>query len=198
MLKLLTLIVVVVAVVTVVLRRQRHRAWRAFARHWGLDYRRDPSGRPEVTGHVDGRPCRLVVGNQSSRTNLVGVELIELSLDGLFRAPSDLDIRPARGVDPLLLQDPGIDTGDPAFDDALRVTGDDLDRVREFLSPARREAILRLFDGTDWDSAEFRESRLLVRHRRAVSRPEIIDDAMRTLLDVSRRLEALAKPPTPR
>lgn len=196
MLKLLIFIVVVVAVTTIVLRRQRHRAWRAFAHHWGLEYRRDPSGRPAVTGLVDGRPCRLVVNNQSSDNGLAGVEVIELSLEGLFRAPADLDIRPATRIDPLLREDPGIDTGDPDFDDVLRVTGDDPDRVLEFLNRPRREAILRLFDGTDWDSAGFRESRLLVRHRRAVSRPEIIDDAMRTLLDVSRRLEALALPPS--
>ena len=194
MLELLILFIVLLAVVTVVLRRQRHRAWRAFARRYDLVYRRAPNGRPAVTGEIDGHHCRLAVSNESPDTGLAGVEVIELRLEGRFQAPDGLVIQRGTIIDPLILDDERITTGDNAFDSVVRVTGDDPGLIRSFLTPARREAIRPLFEETDWDSAELRGSELRIRQRRAISRVEVIEDGLHALLDTSRRLEALERP----
>jgi hypothetical protein len=67
--------------------------------------------------------------------------------------------------------------------------------IRSFLTPARRGAIRPLFEETAWDSSELRESELRIRQRRAISRVEVIEDSLHTLLDTGRRLEALERPP---
>lgn len=196
MLKLLILFIVLLAVVTVVLRRQRHRAWRAFANRYDLFFQRESNGRPLVTGEIDGRRCRLAISTESSGTGIAGVEVIELSLTGRFGSPDGLVIQPGTSIDPLILDDEPITTGDDAFDDIVRILGDDPHLIRSFLTPARREALRPLFEETDWDSAELRGAELVIRQRRAISRVEVIDDGLHTLLETSRRLEALERPPS--
>jgi hypothetical protein len=195
MLELLILFLVVLAVLTVVLRRQRHRAWRAFARRYDLVFHRESNGRPVVTGDIDGRPCRLAISTESSDTGIVGAEVIELSLTGRFGAPDGLDIQPGTSNDPLILDDEPIATGDDAFDGVVRILGDDPAQIRSFLTPVRREALRPLFEETDWDSAELRGAELRIRQRRAISRVEVIEAGLHALLETSRRLEALEQPP---
>jgi hypothetical protein len=184
-------LVVAILVITVVLRRQRHRAWRRFARRHGLTYRRGTSRRPQVTGRIDGRPCRLRISDQSSDTGLAGVEVVELSIEADFAAPPGLEIRAGTKIDPLV-GDEGVATGDDAFDDRLRVKGENEEQILEFLDPVRRRTILDLFDGADPGTALLRGAELSIRRRRAVSRLADVEADLALLVRVARRLEGLS------
>ncbi|HSL17967.1 MAG TPA: hypothetical protein VLB51_08685 [Methylomirabilota bacterium] len=191
--EILLFVVAVVVAATVILRRQRHRTWRRLARRYGLTYRRDEAGRPRVAGSLEGRPCRLTVSDESSDTGIAGVEVVELTVEAQTTAPRGLDITEGTTVDPLVGVE-SVATGDPEFDKRMRVTGEDPEGIRDFLSSGRRRAILRLFDETQPAHAEVRGSVLILRRRRAVSRLETIETDLALLLETARRLE---NPETP-
>jgi hypothetical protein len=186
--EILLFVVAAVVAATVILRRQRHRTWRRLARRYRLDYRRDASGLPRVTGDINGRPCRLAVSNESSDTGIAGVEVVELTVEARTAAPPDLEITEGTSVDPLVGVE-SVATGDSDFDERLRVTGEDPEAIRAFLTPERRQAIQRLFDEVEPDHVVMTGDELTIRRRRAVSRLEIIEADLALLLDTANRLE---------
>jgi hypothetical protein len=186
--EILLLVLAAVVAATVILRRQRHRTWRRLARRYRLAYRRDASGRPHVTGSVNGRPCQLAVSNESSDTGIAGVEVVELTVEARTAAPPGLEITEGTSVDPLVGVE-SVATGDSAFDERLRVTGEDPEAIRAYLTPDRRRAILHLFEETAPDHVVMKGEELTVRRRRAVSRLETIESDLALLLDTAQRLE---------
>ena len=186
--EILLLVVAAVVAATVILRRQRHRTWRRLARRYRLAYRRDSSGRPRVTGSINGRHCRLAVSNESSDTGIAGVEVVELTVEARAAVPPTLEITEATSVDPLVGVE-SVATGDGDFDEKLRVTGKDIEAIRSFLTPDRRQAVLRLFDEAGPDHVEVKGAELTIRRRRAVSRLETIEADLALLLDTAHRLE---------
>lgn len=192
--EILLLVVAAVVAATVILRRQRHRTWRRLARRHRLAYRSDASGRPRVTGSINGRPCRLAVSNESSDTGIAGVEVVELTVEARTSAPPGLEITEGTSVDPLVGVE-SVATGDSTFDERLRVTGKDPEAIRTYLTPRRRQTILRLFDEVEPDHVEMTGDELTIRRRRAVSRLETIEADLALLLDTAHRLELAEIPP---
>ncbi|HSN57835.1 MAG TPA: hypothetical protein VLT32_24415 [Candidatus Sulfomarinibacteraceae bacterium] len=186
--EILLLVIAAVVAATVILRRQRYRTWRRLARRYRLTYRPDPSGRPRVTGSINGRPCRLAVSNESSDTGIAAVEVVELTVEARTAAPPDLEITEGTSVDPLVGVE-SVATGDSAFDERLRVTGQDPEAIRAYLTPDRRRAILHLFEEAAPDHVVMKGEEITVRRRRAVSRLETIEADLALLLDTANRLE---------
>lgn len=185
-------VVVLVAVGTLVLSRRRVAVWRRFARAHRLTYDRDDHGDPRVTGEIDGRTLRLEVMAESSDRGWFAVEPVELSLTTAVEPPPGLQVAPRTAIDKVVGEE-GIETGDPVFDRLARVSGDDSDRVRNFLTAPRRAAVASLLEAVGSDPVGMRGATLFIRRRRALSRREVLERDLRTLLEAARGIDGASR-----
>ncbi|HXK61148.1 MAG TPA: hypothetical protein PLP42_14775 [Acidobacteriota bacterium] len=82
-----------------------------------------------------------------------------------------------------------IQTGDPQFDEAVFVKGDNNAEVLSYLTTGRRKSILELLA---WESAEWvgvRDRRVILIERRMVSSLPHLEKRFHFLFDIARRLD---------
>ena len=173
-------------VFTLLRRKQGLMAWKSFALTHGLSHRppetatffskraaiafRDPG---EVHGQIEGLPFRLYVaiyGTSKDRRifTIMSVEIPGLP-PGLTIYHENLFLKFTK-----MLGAQDVTTGDPGFDAAFVVKGNDPAAVLNWLNPQRRQAILHhIGDASDID---IREGRLQFQRGQIVDNREILDD----------------------
>jgi hypothetical protein len=133
-------------IASILLHRRRQHVWARLAQRHRLRVHRDGRGL-RVEGKIDGRAFSLAQVDRGSDAGELGVVrtrmTIEVSswppgavLESPFAAaPGALDHRPDE-----------LATGDEAFDQAVILRSPESAAIREYLTPARRRALLELVD----------------------------------------------------
>lgn len=172
------------------LRRRRAAVWRRFARRRGLHVVPATKDRPmAVRGKVDGRAFELTLAAQGSDRGELGTEVEEMTLESGVEAPAGLSVEPAP---PFEVGGEGASAGDlghSELESLARIDGEDREALERFLTPVRRQGLMRLLAMEGVDASGLRGSTLFVRARRGVSRIDQLEHDLCVLVSVARQLE---------
>jgi hypothetical protein len=187
----LTLIAVAV-VVSAALLRGRRQVWARFARRHGFDYSTD-AARIEVRGIIDNRGLRLFTPDESSDVGELGIQEVRMQVGLHGQLPPGIHISRLAGwagASESLAGLPAISTGDEQFDQQVFVQSEDPDRARRYLTPERRELVLKLVSDSQANDAGLDGASLFIADREMIADQRRIDERLRLLLSLAPGLDA--------
>ena len=188
----IALLALAAAAVWFLAARRRHEVWRRFARAHGLQRLPGTSLRHlRLGGTVDGRAFELYTAQASSDTGVLGVEEIVMKL--VLRGPLPAGFAASRGgvlgeVEKTLAHEGAVRV-DPALDERVRVSGEDPQAVRAFLTPARRAALAELVSVESACIPGVEEGAVFLREREMISSPAHLESRLALLRSVAARLD---------
>lgn len=186
-------LIAVIVFVSIALIRSRKRIWARFARRHGLRYEHGTPARIQVDGTVQGRAFRLFTPDASSDSGELGIQEVQMrvGLHGRFPAA----IRTSRvegwvGAVDRMSDLTAVPTGDEQFDRKVFVQSQDAEHVRQYLTPARRESILKLVSDARTDDAGLDGSNLFIQDREMVASLDRIEERLQLMLSLAPSLDA--------
>jgi hypothetical protein len=182
-------LVLVIWIVARLVRSYRARidaAWSASAAELGVNF--IPGSwrtHSRIHGSVEGVPVEVRVVTESSGESSSSWTVYTASYPALGLG---LSVRSTRGWQRIgrLFGAKDIETGDAAFDPEVTVKGDDPERVRAFLTPARRMSVHRLL--AEYDRARIEDDQVRWRKSGVEKEPDRIVTTVRRLAAVAQRL----------
>lgn len=164
--------------------KQRALGWETAAAELGLEYWPAQWGAGEMRGIIRGMEVSVSVVRRRSGNN--SSSWTRYSIGFPSGGPS-VHMEPETffsGWKAFLgMKGQDIVVGDPAFDQAVVVRGEDPTQIKRFLSPARRMAALNVFQG--YDFGELSESHISAETRNAESSSQRIVHNVRRLVDIA-------------
>ncbi len=164
--------------------KQKARSWEEAAAQLGLEYRRGTWGVGEMAGTVRGISVSVSIfrrGNGDSSSSWTRYQL------GFPSGGPSVSMEPESflsGWKALIgMKGQDIVVGDPAFDKAVIVRGEDPDQVKRFLSPARRMAALTVFDAFSF--GQLSENHISAETRGVEASSERIVHSVQRLIDIA-------------
>ena len=183
----LQLALIIAAIVAVMLLftwwmgRRREHVWQQFARANGLEFLHGRHG-PEVRGTIGGRDLALQCARRSSDRGELGAEEVKLVRQLHGPLPRDLQVASR----PLIESEEKhaaatIPTGDETFDSKTHVTARDPDELKNYLTPARREALLKILSMGDPGQSSVETGNVNVVEREIFSSLDHLDERLKQL-----------------
>lgn len=177
--------------VTVAVAQNSHRAsraaWKAAGDHLRLHF--TPGNlftQPQLQGSVRGIDVRVEVARRRGGSNNATVTVYSASLHQSTAPPVVFRRQHAGSFFRSFIGGHDVVVGDPRFDDTIVVDSSEAHAVTEYLTPARRAAILSVFSG--WHDVDVSQRRLSIRTRgRTRDAAEIVRTVNR-LVDTARVL----------
>lgn len=191
----ISILIFIVVFASLYFHSRRSAIWRRFARRHRLNFS-ETEGKPRVEGEVGNHRMRLFVSDFSSDTGMMGVEVTEMavSLDGL---PRQIVIEPTAGLlfNSLAtnLEDRTLLTGDDRFDSTFRMFGDDPAEVKSYLTPTRRDVLLRLADSNPGCDVEVSGDAVRIRSRNSGVRFRKLDAQLIALVEAAGTLNGVSR-----
>jgi hypothetical protein len=190
-----TVFVLFVIVISAVLIQRRKTAWQRFARKHGLRYEAGSDGLA-VYGRIENRGFQLgTLSSAGSDTGALGIEEIQMSLEVHGEIPQGLELSEGGAIVGgalKMVEENIIETGDDEFDRAVVVRGNRADEVLRYLTPARKQAVLRLSSvaaGTGDATFGMANSKVHIRQRDRISRSAELDRGLARLIAAARELD---------
>jgi len=170
--------------------QHRRSTWQRFARRKRLLYRETDEG-PQASGTIHGLPFILKMAGDSSDTGALGVEEVRMSVQLPCSAPEGVTINRAGRMEQVVAEvtmgEP-FSTEDEQFDQQFIVETTDPEAARNYLTPARRKALLELAELPSSCHAGLEGSELFLQDREMVASLNRLSQHFRVLMRAARGL----------